>query len=428
MGSKKPQTSTTENSPWKPAQGALENILNNAGNLFDSQGGINAEWIDKNIADLNPEMQQAIKDFTNTDKFQQMAQGMGNAIQQGVSGIGQATGTLGGLTQQGISGEDINKLAQELYQGELVQSQKGQLGKEIESGLDKSVQQLNQQSAGSGNMGSSRAGVAQGVMTGEAADAYASGAAAIENSAIQNAIGQAMGTLQGNQQTALGAAGQLGNIGMSSLGQMGNLSNIYNQGLQNQMTGAGILQQYQQGVLNNQWFNQQGQQNMGWDQLNKYLNIAGSIGGMGGTSTTTQPGKGSGGALGALGTIGGAVAGGMMGGVGGAQLGAQVGGSLGGFSDARLKDDVTTVTEAREGLPRIVGWVWNDLAHALFKEQGFTAVPPAYGVIAQEMEELGMSSFVEHVDTNVEGLDGSVRLVNYMKLMEHAREIGAITA
>ncbi|MGL5964496.1 MAG: hypothetical protein ACRCZ2_08930, partial [Fusobacteriaceae bacterium] len=269
MGSKgNSSSSTTENSPWKPAQGALENILNGAQDLFDKQGGINAEFIEKEIADLTPEMQEAVKNLVNTEKFQNMAQMGQDAVQQGMSGIGQATGMLGGLAQTGITSENLNQMAKDLYDSELVSSQKEQLGADIDKSLSKQVQGINQASAGSGNMGSSRAGVAEGVAITGANEALATGSAAIENAARQQAYGQALGTLQGNQSTALGAAGQLGNLGLGSVGQLGNLSDIYQQGLSNSLTGAGILQNQQQNILNNKWFNATGQQNAGWNNLN----------------------------------------------------------------------------------------------------------------------------------------------------------------
>ena len=288
---------TTETNPWGPAQDALKDILGNAKDLFDKNGGINGNWIDKNIADLTPEMQQAIKDLTNTQGFKDMATQVGSAMQQGNQTVGQATGGLGGLAQQGITGKDLNEMASELYDSELVQSQKGQLTQDVQAGLSKNIQGLNQQASAGGNMGSSRAGVAEGVAIGEAGKAIATGSANIENAARQSAYSQALGTLQGNQSTALGALGQMGQLGLGSIGAnsnaMGQMSNIWNQGLQNQLLGAGIGQQHNQNVANNNWFNAQGQANAGWDNLNKYLGIAGSIGGMGG-STTSNSAQGSG--------------------------------------------------------------------------------------------------------------------------------------
>lgn len=356
---------TTETSPWKPAQDALEQILGNAGQLYDQTGGLNGNWVDKQIADLTPEMQQAVKDLLNSDQMKQTIGSINQSAQQGLSGIGQATGALSGLTQQGITSENINKMAKDLYDTEMVKSQKESLGKDIQSGLEKQVQSINQSAAGSGNMGSSRAGVAEGVATGEAADAYATGAAGIENAARNSAYSQALGTLQGNQSTALNAAGQLGQLGLGSGNLMGSTTNAQNQILQNQLQGSLIGQNQNQNILNNNWFNQQGQANAGWDNLNKYLGIAGSIGGMGGTSTTTGNTGGGGGLSGLVG------------------MGTSIMGGLGamGFSDASLKKKVkATGKKTREGF-REYEWEWNKAG----KKKGLSGKEK--GVLAQEVSK-----------------------------------------
>ncbi|MGL5583746.1 MAG: tail fiber domain-containing protein, partial [Cetobacterium sp.] len=197
------------------------------------------------------------------------------------------------------------------------------------------------------------------------------------------------------------------------------IGNMWNQTQQNQLTGAGILQQHQQNMLNNKWFNQQGQQNAGWDQLNKYLGVAGSIGGMGGTSTSTGPGPDRFGQLVGAGSS-------IVGGLG-----------MGGFfnSDERLKDNIEVVKAAHEVtledgnillIPNLVVWEWNDKAHALFEEHGYAEVPAPMGVIAQELEALGYSQYVITVETDVEGLDGSVRMVDYPSLIAMMRHVGVI--
>lgn len=415
------QTSTSETNPWGPAKEHLENILQNAGNLFDSQGGINAEWIDKELADLDPAMKDAITNMLNNPGMKDVITGMANDIQTGVSGIGQATGVLGQLAQGGgaITSEKLAEEAKKLYNSELVGQQKQQLEQDVQANLDKNVQQLNQQSSGSGNMGSSRAGVAQGVMTGEASKAIATGTAAIEQSAFDKSMNLAAQNLISNQQNQLGAAGQLGSLGTNA-GQLGlGSANAWNQMGQNQLTGAGILQQHNQNILNNKWFNQQGQQNMGWDQLNKYLGVAGTIGGMGGTSTSTGPGADRFGQMLGAGSS-------IVGGLG-----------MGGFfnSDERLKDKIEVVKAAHEItledgntliIPSLCVWEWNDKAHALFKEKGFSEVPHPVGVIAQELETLGYQDYVKMEETKVEGLEGVVRLVDYPSLIAVMREVGVI--
>ena len=353
------QSQTTETNPWGPAQDALKKILADAGSIYDAQGGINGNWVDKEIADLTPEMQQAVKDMLGSDSMKQTIGNINQAAQQGMSGIGQATGALGGLTQQGITSEDINKMAGELYDKDTVERQTGELTKNVQASLDKNVQGINQAASGSGNMGSSRAGVAEGVAIGEASDAIASGTAAIQNDASQKAMQGALGTLAGNQSTALGAAGQLGQLGLGSGGLMSGTLGAQQNILGNQLTGAGILQNQNQNQLNNNWFNQTGKNNAGWDNLSKYLGMAGSVGGMGGTSTTTGGNKGN-----ALSNIVG--------------MGTSIMGGLGmmGFSDVSMKKKI----KKKKGSKDEYEWEWNKSAEKAAGKKG-----KEKGVLAQAM-------------------------------------------
>jgi len=360
-------TQTSESNPWKPAIPYLENILNQSDKLFNEQGGINKEWIDKEIADLDPKMQQMINQAIEQPQFQEYANKISGAAQAGLGGMQQGIGVLGGLTQQGVTGEDINKLAGELYDSELVQSQKEQIGKDVTQQLGKAVQGINQGATASGGMGSSRAGVMEGVATGKAADAIAQGSANVENAARQSAYGQALGTLQGNQNTALNAGSTLGNIGLGSMGQLGNLANSQLNANQQGLLGAGILQNQAQNVLNNKWFNQQGSQNAGWDALGKYASIIGGIGGMGGSSTGTTSTSSSQSPFNQI--------------LGAGMTGLGVAGGLGWkpFSDASLKKKVKKTGETKEGIGKY-DWEWNESAKKRIGRKGKES-----GVLAQDV-------------------------------------------
>lgn len=385
MGSKKPdsQTSTSESKPWAPAIPHLENILNQADKLFNESGGINQEWIDKELADLTPEMKETVNNMINNPQFTDIANQMKDIASTGQSNVGQASGALGGLLQQGVGGKDINELASELYDSDLVKSQTEQLGSDVQDALGKDVQALNQRASASGGMGSSRAGVAQGVATGKAADAMATGSANIQNAARQSAMQQAGQTLMGNQQTALGAAGSLGSLGMGQVGMLGQAGNLYQQNLQNQLTGSGILQNQAQSGKDYDWFNKQGAQNQGWNNLNKYLGVAGSIGGMGGSNTTTTTGSSGGkggGMLGAIGGIGGAALGGFFGGPAGAMAGGSLGSSVGGMlSDVTLKKNIKRTKKGKDGKESEYDWEWNKAAGKRAGKKGKES-----GVLAQQ--------------------------------------------
>lgn len=382
MGSKnKTQTSTSESKPWAPAIPHLENILNQADKLFNDQGGINKEFINKELADLTPEMKDTVMGMINNPQFTEIANQMKDIAAGGKNQVGQAGGVLGGLTQQGISGKDINDLAAQLYDSDTVKSQTEQLGKDVQNALGKEIQGLNQRAAATGGMGSSRAGVAEGVASGKAADAMAQGSAQIQNAARQQAYGQALGTLQGNQNTALGAAGQLGSLGMGQLGFLNNAGGMLQQDLNNKLTGSGILQNQAQLGKDYDWFNKTGQQNAGWDALSKYLGVAGGIGGMGGTTTSTMSGGGGNKWGNVLGGVMSGIGMGMTGGLSGLATGGlgALGGMAGAFSDATLKKNVKRKKKGKGSKESTYEWDWNKSAEKRIGAKGKSA-----GVLAQQ--------------------------------------------
>lgn len=200
------KTQTTKTEPWEPAQDALKRILQDAENLYNEKGGINAEWIDREVADLTPEMQGVIKDMLASDEMRTIADNLSASAQPGTEGIATAAGALSAFArgEKEITTDQINKMAQDLYQSDLVKQQKAQLTEDVREGLASNIQALNQQAAATGNMGSSRAGVAEGVATTGAAKAIAQGSASIENAARESAYGQALNTLGANQSAQMG--------------------------------------------------------------------------------------------------------------------------------------------------------------------------------------------------------------------------------
>lgn len=410
------QESSTKVEPWKPAEGALKNILSQAEQLYNKNGGLNAEWINKEIADLTPEMQDSIKSMLSSPGMDQLLSEMNTSVNQGTATIGQAASILGNLSEGGgsITGDKINALTQDLYKGDIVNAQVDALKKDVQEGLDYNLNRVNQQATQTGNMGSSRAGVASGVAMGKAAEALTSGSAAIRNSALQNAQNTAQSILQGNQQSQLNSANALGSLGTSSANANLGMLNAYNTMQQNQFTGAQWLQEYNQNQKNAEYYNATGAQNAGLNNLLNYLNIAGSISSQGGIQNVQGAGADR------LGQVMGA----------GAMLG-----SAYMMSDRRLKANIVIVEPAQvvedeqgepHNVPAVCSWDWNDNAKELFAIEGFEVIPPAYGVIAQELEELGLEAFVVEHPCDLAGFDGSVKLVNYPALIDYAKHLGLL--
>lgn len=376
MGKKKNESktnSTTETSPWAPAQGQLKDILNLAKEQFEKTGGLDGNWFDRELPDLSPDMREALSSMAESGKLGDVASKLDQMTDSGMQNTDLASKGLGQLAQGGISVEDITGLASQLYDNKLVDSQKEQLAKDINKQYEGQVHGLNQQAGATGNMGSSRAGVTQGVMAGKANEAMARGGAEIENAARQNAYNQSLATLQGNQGTNLAASQGLGQLGMGQTGLGATSGNLYQQMLGNKLNAAGIDQSRQDQQAANNWFNQMGNANAGWDNLSKYLGMTGAIGGMGGTSHTqgTVSQGGGGGMMGGLNTalgIGSTIAG--MGGQGG----------FGWWSDASMKKKVKKKGKTKGGVSKY-DWEWNEKG----KERGMKG--KASGVLAQQVEK-----------------------------------------
>lgn len=415
MGSKQPSNTSQTTNPWKPAEDSLKNILANAGQLFDQTGGINAEWVDKEIADLTPELQTTIRDMVSQEGFQDLAKQIQSGAVSGMEGISQANNLLYQTAkgENGVTGADLNALAKELYQSDRVQSQVDTLGKNVREQLAGETQAINQRAIAAGGMGSSRAGVAEGVAQGKAAEAIAQGSAAIQNEAMGSALNQALATLQQNQSTKASAANALGSLGIQSGSLMGSTSSIINQGLENALKGSSVLQSYEQSKLDNQWANAMGAQTAGWDNLYRYLNAAGTIAGFGAASTYSSPSSSY---LGQAGQ--------------GAVAGFASGAASSMLSDKRLKDNIIELAPVSEGIyegqpvpiPALYEWEWNAKGLELAGDQSFVNI----GAIAQELLELGLTDLVDEINVsdhpNEEIAEmGSVYVVNYPALFAYIK-------
>ena len=357
-------TQTSESKPWSQAIPILQKVLNDANKLYTSEGGINQDFVDKEVSKLTPEMQDSVKQLLNSSEVKSSLNSATTAAKSGASGIDTAKSLLSNLASSGgITAQDINSMTSALYDSDTVKSQTDQLGKTVREQLAGNIQDINQASTSSGNMGSSRAGVAEGVAKGKAAEAIATGVADIQNTARTTAQQAALNTLQGNQSNQLNAANQLGSLGTSSAGLLNQTANQYNQVYQNALQGSNVLQTQAQNVADTNWFNKTGQQQQGWANLGNLANIAGSIGGMGGTTTGTA--KQSGGGNSMFNNV-----------LGGASTAAGIYGAL---SDASLKKKVKKTGKSKDGT-NTYSWEWNDSAKQKFGLEGKDS-----GVLAQDV-------------------------------------------
>lgn len=405
-------TSTTESWLLDMMKPIIGDAVGNAGNMPEY-----------GFAGLNQGQLEALEGIMGGQDWSGLQAGAGALGQMGWDQLTQGGNYLQGAMGQykdimgQLSGQGYQDLVQGNYNSDLVNQQIDVMTGNVQAGLDKRIQGINQASAGSGNMGSSRAGVAEGVAIGDASEAIAQGTTGIQG----NAWNQALNTANKQLGNMLGAAGTQLQLGQNMVSQgMGGLNTAMNWGqgigggkqqdLFNKLTAGGIIQGNTQGQMDVDRLNQIIKDNPALGKLQLLLPVISGTAGWG--STTTGSGTSSGTNVGFNASFG--------------------NGNKNSNSDARLKDDQVIIREGEiheleNGevyyVPRIYQWKWNDLAKALFEENGMTEIPPEQGVLAQELELIGLSDLVQYSATEVEGLDGKVRSVNYQGLYEFIKAV-----
>lgn len=309
------QTTTSE--PWKPAQGGLQQILDDAMKQYQNQGGINPNN-QMNVADMNKYLQDALSGMAggvNQDLSNTALQGI-NTGQNTLAGAGGLFGQIAGQNTQSIADR-----AGALVNNDLLNSQIDSANQNIFNNLRQNTYgDINADAISAGGFSGGRVGRERGFALGNALAASNANEMNLRGNAYNNAINT---VLQQDQQK-LGAAGGLAGVGSSQIagtGALGMLGGWNQQNLQNMLNAGNIQQIYDQSKEDTDYKNSQ----LGWGNLQNLLNIYGTIGGMGGKTTSTTSGGGKGGGL-LSGIAGGAMSGWSMGGGWGALGGGILGG------------------------------------------------------------------------------------------------------
>lgn len=280
------------------------------------------------------------------------SQGYGQLGGQAQQYLGNVLGAGGfqAPTQQGVDMNTVGSLINNPLLEQQIQASTRDIGRQLG---EQTLPGIASQSVATGNVGSTRRGVAEGIAQRGAADRASDVAAQIRGGAYQQALGigaqqaganqQAqLSTNQLNQALASGTLGQAGGLYQGSLGQAYGF-------------GQGALSPQQQAAQMSQGYAQQ--QTMDpWTQLQLYQ---GALGQPITLSESTQAGGSSG--LGPL----------LQGGAAAFQA----------FSDETLKDDIERIGDLPSGAG-IYKWRWNDKAEALGLHGEDT------GVIAQDVERI----------------------------------------
>ncbi|EEO8179063.1 hypothetical protein G7D34_003694 [Salmonella enterica] len=278
-------------------------------------------------------MQQGL-DLSGYEDYQSFYDVTGRSmLAKGQAQEDQSTAFLSNI--QNMTGDQYRQMFSDEYNSDLVNEQIAGAAGDINRAYEKQVSGLNLNAAGSGNMGSSRAGVAQAVLGSEAQQNVAR--ASLQYRTAEESAAESRLTSRLGMQT--NAANTLANIGQNNVAQG---IGLYSQ-------GYGVYQGYNQAQLsnwNNAMYAGQTQQSIQQQQLDiqrqnllaaqspslqrlGYMNQF--LGPMAGyqtfgtsTTTTTTPAQKNG----FMGTVMGAVGTGV-GAYFGGPVGAQIGGSLG---------------------------------------------------------------------------------------------------
>lgn len=287
--------------------GEYQQNLANAKNL-QGQGNTMGGKAQEALGNVQPLLNQAQGLYGKATPLLEKSEGLLSQVPDWVKRQGEATGSAADLIKQGketteqgqgivneaaegqreianATPEEMNEIINKFYNSQLVQDQIAQQRAETDNQISSFVQGLNQQAAMSGNMASSRAGVAQGVgvakinsefqknLVGFQTTQYAAASQNSQNyiadrlsalnqlgqsgASIINAGGQYMQGANG----MLGVASQYGNVSNTLV----NASNQYNNiatGYQNAASGlSGLAGQFGQlgqsyGQLQNNYYNQ----------------------------------------------------------------------------------------------------------------------------------------------------------------------------
>lgn len=317
------QKTTTTAKPWEPQGQALQYAFDQAQNILQSKMG--TPWYTGQlVAGLDPQTIAGISGVGDyaTGAGAEAAGQVGSTASDLLSGSAEnflrSIGAYGDLAGTDPTAANIAS-ANAYMNNPVINGQIDAIGSDIRRNLNEgTLPAIDRAAVGTGNINSSRTGVAEGIAERGAAEDLANAAANIRANAYQHGLDTAEGAREYN------------------LGSMGDVARLYGSGVSSGFAGASqgqgmslenlnamiqsgqITQQNAQDVLNGELERWMGNDTRDSDLLKQYYGIVGSNN-WGGTQTQTTSGGGPGILGGLLGAA--SVAGGLFG-AGGAFPGA----------------------------------------------------------------------------------------------------------
>lgn len=349
---------TSKNEPWKEQAPYLKDAFGKAQGLYNQTA--NTPFYQGDLyADMDPAQRDALLRMLGYTK----GSGQDNADALTATGFNLLNG--GGLeeaignyskaasadpTQANIAA--AGAYANNPYMDGMVDA----ASRDINRGLyETELPGINRAATGTGNINSSRAGVAEGIARRGAADRIGDISASLRGGAYQAGLGLAEGARTANLSAMGNVAGMRGNqmgMGLNTL-SMGRDWTMGNYGAQ--VDAGKMFQDDRQGQMDADFARWKGNDDRGWDMLNRYYGIIGSNN-WGGTQTNSG---------------------------GGANLvgkGLGIASVVAGLSDRRLKKNITKVGELEDGLPVYeYDYIWGERSTGVMADEVAEIRPWALG-------------------------------------------------
>jgi hypothetical protein len=288
------QKTTSTSTPWGPQGDQLKNVFGDAQGIYDSQKGT-PYYSGELYAGMDPLTSQGINanagyaTGAGADAASNVLSSGQNLLGAGQQGLSAYNSLMGAATTDPTQGNIASAGA--YADNPYLSGQIDAASRDITRNLyENQIPGLNMSATGSGNMNSSRAGVAQGIMTRGAADQIGDIASQMRG----NAYSQGLNLAEQGRESNMGYMGQAaqgyGNVYGQGLGASQQGQNMTYQNNDALIQGGQLNQQDQQGQDNAGYQQWQGQDQRASDLLNRYYGIVGGQN-WGGTATGSQPGQ-----------------------------------------------------------------------------------------------------------------------------------------
>ncbi len=203
---------------------------------FLAKGGING-----GVTKLTPEMKASLDKLKNSGELDELSKSFLSEGSSSNGSLESAKNTLSGINN--LSADGITSVAQQMVNSDLVQSQLSQLQQQTKAGLQDALGMLDDNSARTNSMGSSRAALAKGIATGKAQEALTQGSQAIIGNATENALARSERIQGANISNDFNKANGFMNLNDAGLRTKSAGVNASQQAISNLLKAGGITQE-----------------------------------------------------------------------------------------------------------------------------------------------------------------------------------------